>query len=225
MASEAIIPKGIHKPIFPDKDEDEIEIKSFSSDKYLVTNKKFLEFIKKNPKYKKSKISKLFADKTYLETWTGDLSYKKGDDNKPVVNVSWFVARAYCKAQGKRLPTTFEWEYFSNTSSKEFEEGALDWYSKAREELVEVGKSKPNKYGLYDTFGLVWEWTDDFFSNFMAGDSRSGPDFKDMFCAGAAIGTKDPKKYAAFIRYALRSSITATSTIGSLGFRCVKEIK
>lgn len=224
--TEVITPSGKLIPIFSDRGEEKIEVASLKVDKTPVTNKEFLLFVKENPEWQKEKISSLFAEETYLSHWSGNTTFPKGLEKKPVVYVSWFAARAYCDSQGKRLPNLFEWEYFSDSSSEEFEKNALLWYARTNEKTPEVGQKKANKFGLHDTNGLVWEWVEDFQSVIMAGDSRQGGDsvFKEMFCAGAALGAKDPKKYAAFIRYAMRASLKGKSTIKYLGFRCVQDM-
>lgn len=223
MASEeVIVPSGNYNPIFADRGEVDIKIQSLKVDKTPVTNSDFKKFLKSNTEWKKENISPLFAEITYLSHWKGS-----EDPKTPVVYVSWFAARAYCQSQGKRLPTLSEWEYFSDTSSEKFEENALLWYARSNEELTSVGKKKANRFGLHDTDGLIWEWVEDFQSVIMAADSRQGSAsiFQEMFCAGAAIGAKDPKKYAAFVRYAMRASLKGKSTIKYLGFRCVQEVK
>ena len=64
-------------------------------DEYAVTNAEFLEFVKANPAWSKSKVKRLFADTNYLKHWKSD--FEIGESNKniynsPVVNVSWFAA-------------------------------------------------------------------------------------------------------------------------------------
>ena len=53
-------------------------VEAFYIDKYLVTNSDFLDFVKKNSEWRKSKILKIFADSRYLGHWQDDLDFSKG---------------------------------------------------------------------------------------------------------------------------------------------------
>lgn len=224
FAQQTLVPGGNFEPLFQDKGEEAVSIPDLKVDTFPVTNEQFLKFLKKNPKWLRSKVTPVIADSNYLKKWTADLAFPPGINKYPVVHVSWFAARAYCKSQGGRLPTILEWEYFSDSQSPIHEAETLKWYAKGQEQMRSVGKSKANKFGLHDTSGLIWEWVDDFSSAIMSSDSREGTN-RDMFCGGAAVGSKNPKLYAAFMRYALRSSLKANYNTSSLGFRCVKDVK
>lgn len=215
------VPAGSFQPLFADKGEDKVQIPALQVDAMPVTNEQYLAFLRNNPKWTQSKVTSLTADTNYLKHWMGDLLFPSSLSKHPVVYVSWFAARAYCKAQGARLPTILEWEYFSDAANPEQEAATLKWYAKGQEAVQAVGSGKPNKFGLYNTSGLIWEWVEDFQSAIMSGDSRNGPN-RDMFCGGASLNSKDPKQYAAFMRYALRASLKGHYTTSSLGFRCVK---
>ena len=71
---------------------------------------------------------------------------------------------------------------------------------------------------------MVWEWTYDFNSVLISGESRKDvDDDSNLFCGSAAVGTTDLMNYAAFMRYAIRGSLNANYTMKNLGFRCVKD--
>ena len=87
-----------------------------------------------------------------------------------------------------------------------------------------VGQKPANVYGVKDLHGLVWEWTLDFNSVFVTGDNRQdGDKVKDLFCGDGATGAARREDYAAFMRYAMRSSLKADNGTANLGFRCAYD--
>ena len=71
--------------------------------------------------------------------------------------------------------------------------------------------------------GLIWEWVDDFNALLVSPDSRSGDDpDKIQFCGAGAINLQDRQNYAVLMRIALLSSLRASDSTTSLGFRCVR---
>lgn len=208
-----------------------IPIESFLIDRYPVTNIEFLKFTNKNSKWQKGKAPALFADKTYLKHWKGhDRIGSKGINNSPVVYVSWFAAKAYCEVQGKTLPTSDQWEYVAQMTSKseskeDLQKKILTWYSKpTRHPLANVGSAHENPLGVFDLHGLVWEWTLDFNSNLVTGESREDSSLnRGLFCGSGSLSSNDKENYPAFMRFAFRSSLKGQSSIGNLGFRCVHQ--
>lgn len=217
------------------RDSTVVEVKDFKMDIYPVTTKDYELFLKKNPKWRKSKVKSLFADKSYLSNWKNDFEIKDSIHAKSPVNyVSWFAAKAYCECQNKRLPTVDEWEYvaMADETTKDarvkpaFNEKILAWYEAPRTKENVIGETPKNAWGVYDLHGLVWEWTLDFNSVLITGESRKDVD-KDsnLFCGSAAVNATDLMNYAAFMRYAIRGSLKAKYSMKNLGFRCVKDIK
>ena len=208
-----------------------VKINDFYMDEHPVTQEDFVAFLQKYPEWKKSKTKQIFADKAYLSNWIEDDSYGTLNAQSPVNYISWFAARKYCECQGKRLPTTDEWEYVARASEnkedgskdKVFYQKILSWYEKPSPVVInDWGKFK-NYWGVYDMHGLIWEWTDDFNSVMISGESRkdAGED-NQQFCGAGALNSKDPSDYAAYMRYALRGSLKANYCLKNLGFRCVK---
>lgn len=125
---------------------------SFCIGKYPVTQKQWKEAMGNNP------------------------SNFKGED-RPVESISWEDVQKFVKklnekegADKYRLPSEAEWEYCcrAGTQTRYFfgdDESKLNeyaWYDKnSGSETHPVGQKKPNKWGLYDMNGNVWEWVQD----------------------------------------------------------------
>jgi formylglycine-generating enzyme required for sulfatase activity len=99
-------------------------------------------------------------------------------DRDPVVNVSWYDAKAYVAwlsrttGKGYRLPTEAEWEYAARARTTT----AYYWGDQVRSGQANcngcgslwddtstspVGSFVPNGFGLYDMAGNVWQWVED----------------------------------------------------------------
>jgi len=195
-----------------------------------VTNGDYLEFVRQNPQWRRSQARRLFVDEGYLRQWRGDLEL--GDSvsaQSPVVNVSWFAARAYCASRGRVLPTVDQWEYVAAASETKpdatrdakFQDRLRAWYSQPTpRRLPPVGSTFRDLYGIWDMHGLVWEWTADFSSAMVSGESRGDAALdKSLFCGSGAANAADFRDYAAFMRFAFRSSLSARYCVGNLGFR------
>lgn len=197
---------------------------------YSVTNAQYLEFVRANPQWRRSKVKRVFAESDYLKHWDSDLSFDPKLANSPVTYVSWFAARAYCQAQGARLPSQDEWEFAARadetskdaSKSKKFQQRILDWYSRPNPPRpAPIGSTFKNVYGVSDMHGLVWEWVNDFNTILLTGESRQDGELnRELFCAAGVTGSTDPGDYAAYMRYAFRSSLKSNYCLANLGFRC-----
>ncbi|MBW7867434.1 MAG: formylglycine-generating enzyme family protein [Brumimicrobium sp.] len=230
----ALIKGGSFKPLYV-TGQDAIKVNDFELDIYPVTNVEFQRFLIENPKWQKKNVLALYADSHYLSQFDESLKLKNGfKPNAPVTNISWFAARAYCECQGKRLATVDEWEYVAradqtskDASDKEgFTAYILSWYEKPNSYDKVIGSTFKNYWGVYDMHGLVWEWTYDYNSVLISGESRKDLDENaNLFCGGAAVNVEDLRNYAAFMRYAFRGSLKSNYSVKNLGFRCAKSVK
>jgi sulfatase modifying factor 1 len=210
------------------------DVAAFAMDTYPVTNAEYLAFVHQHPQWRKSQAKKLFVDSSYLAHWQGDLDLgAMAPPESPVVNVSWFAARAYLRTLGKDLPTVDQWEYVAAASetradaSREpaFFDRLRAWYGQpVRRPLPRIGSGFRTVHGARDLHGLVWEWTLDFNSALVTGESRGDSALeRTLYCGSGAVGAADFENYPAFMRYAFRSSLEARYAVGSLGFRGVRN--
>jgi formylglycine-generating enzyme required for sulfatase activity len=235
-AGMVLIPEGTYAPLLRGKDEpDRVEVPAFWLDARPVTNAEFLEFVRANPKWQRSRVGPLFADQGYLGDWKDDFELgSKAPSAAPVVRVSWFAARAYAAWSGKRLPSTAEWERAAavgfttedGASESGFSQAALAWFGRPMESpMPSAGLGRPNLHGARDLLSLVWEWVDDFNTAMVTGESRADTGLeRTLFCGAGAAGARDLKNYPAFMRAGMRSSLRASFVVPNLGFRCARSL-
>ena len=162
-------------PDEPDRDDDETQHKvTISKPFYIqateVTQKQWKRIMGNNPS-----------------------AFKNCGGNCPVEKVSWNDAQKFIaklnqieKTNKYRLPTEAEWEYACRAgNTTPFHTGNCISLEQARYAgefpmpgcpkgdseggTVKVGSFHPNPWGLYDMHGNVWEWCQDWYSDYASG--------------------------------------------------------
>jgi len=163
-----------------------------------------------------------------------------GYGQHPVIYVSWFDANAFAEWLGCRLPTEAEWEYAcragtetpfntgKNITTSQANYNGNDPYfeypkGKNRNETLPVGSFSPNKWGLYDMHGNVWEWCSDWHSKNIL-ENETNP--KGSKTGGVHVVRGGGYGYGAYwCRSAIRKAGYITGDINegnsNLGFRLV----
>ena len=198
------IPAGDYLPFYKGKSSTRtIPVRSFKVATRPVAREDYLDFVRENPRWQRSRVERLWAEASYLTDWAGDSDLGGADPHGAVTGVSWFAAKAYCASVGQRLPTTVEWEHALNVVGPSF--------------TVTNGTTASTNLAA-----SLWEWTADFNSVPVAGDDGdTNGSVATLFC-GAGARANDATDYGAFLRYSLRSSLKGNFALKNLGFRCAE---
>lgn len=221
---------GAYRPLYPpDPAQPVVQVAAFSLERHPVTVGQFRAFVVSAPAWQRGAAAGIVADSGYLASWTGPTVAAVADD-RPITEVSWFAARAYCAAIGRRLPTEDEWELVARASEVARDASddprwlsqILDWYARPfAGALPAVDQGPANAWGVHDMHGLVWELVEDFNNTLISSDARESGDGERLrFCGVGAVSAQDVRDYASFMRVAFRSSLEGNTTARSLGFRC-----
>lgn len=230
------LPGGAFRSALKYEDQPALRIAPFQLMETPVTNAQFLAFVEANPRWQRGATPSVFAEARYLRHWAGPRQLgAQALPQQPVVNVSWFAADAYCKAQGARLPTWSEWEYAAAADELRkdarkdpvWRERILAWYARpSSAALPRVGLQAANAHGVRDLHGLVWEWTEDYSALLVDADNRKQGDAdKAKFCGAGALSMDDRENYAVLMRVAMLSSLEGADVTPNMGFRCARSAR
>lgn len=233
-ADYAPLPGDTFKSVLPaDGKAAPAQIAAFQMRTEPVTNAEYLAFVNTHPQWRRDRVPAIFADSRYLTHWSGAVTLgEEALPDQPVTRVSWFAAQAYCESEQARLPTWYEWEYAAAAdghradarSDPQWRESVLAWYGRpSNTPLPRIGGA-PDVHGIRDLNGLVWEWVSDFNALLVGVDSRDqdGAD-KSKFCGAGALNMQQKENYATLMRVAMLSSLNASDTATTMGFRCVRS--
>jgi len=175
-----------------------------------------------------------------VEEWNavmgGAVDLPPNEKDLPVTNVSWNDARDFVEELNGlengslfRLPTESQWEFAARAGSggryffgdAESELKRSGWYAaNSNHRPHAVGGLQPNKLGLYDVHGNVWEWCDDRFGSY--------PDFRVKEPAGPKEGSLRVRRGGGYAndakdcRSSKRDGARPESRSPDVGFRLVK---
>lgn len=237
---------------FAEGDADELPVHrvyldAYSIGKHQITNREFKAFIAdKGYEYSKYWDAGGFADYGKEPRYWRDTRFHggglPGNEDFPVVGVSWFEAQAFCKwlslktGQVYRLPTEAEWERAarglmqSRYAWGDHWDGSLANYEHSGDPyepgLTPKGFFKDNitPEGICDLIGNIWEWCQDWYggSAYYASAKKNNP-------TGPANGTSRVLRGGGWVdsayyqRAANRNSSFPENRNPIQGFRCVRE--
>jgi sulfatase modifying factor 1 len=224
-----IIPSGSFLMGSNDGEDDErpihnVLIDSFCLGKHEITQKQWVDLMETRPWQK--------------------VEYVREGDNFPAVNINWYDVKHFIRKLNHiskehfRLPTEAEWEYAcrAGTTSK-FSHGSLKmglsqyaWYydnAFKKDEMYahEVGTRKPNKWGVYDMMGNVYEWCSDWYRRNYYNKSPVHNPPGALYGKCKAVRGGDWARTDYFLRVASRRYYSPHYKDINMGFRLAKGIE
>ena len=156
-----------------------VTVDDFEMSKYEITNQQYADFMNEigansDGSYDGTEYLAMDDGDCQIDYASGEFVPESGKDNYPVIEVTWYGAKAFCKHYGGRLPTEAEWEFAarggnSATATEYAGSDNIDevaWYEfNSGGSTHEVGTKSPNELGLYDMTGNVHEWCNDWYDS------------------------------------------------------------
>lgn len=162
-----------------------VSVEDFLLDRCLVTNRQFHQFVAScgyeqmslwDPAILAAVLD--FVDQTGMpgpHFWR-DGRYPRGEEDYPVVGVSWFEAAAFARWVGKRLPTDAEWVKAASwpvpVAAGVWQQRKFPWGNAMERNRANLWGAGPGRTvpvdefregasvgGVHQLVGNVWEWT------------------------------------------------------------------
>ena len=180
-----------------------------------------------------------FVTETFRERRPDDRGWGRG--RRPVINVSWYDARAYVAwlsqetGQPYRLLSEAEWEYAARAGSTTRyswgddpptpEQANFSFESRGNAKTSEVGTFPPNSWGLYDMHRNVHEWVEDCWNESCEGAAPDGSAWTSGDCSRRVLRGCFWVAYPEGFRLAERIYNPSVTRLNYIGFRVARTLR
>jgi formylglycine-generating enzyme required for sulfatase activity len=194
-----------------------VNLPAYWIDKYEVTNEQFLDF----------SIKSGYTTEGTKEGKDWQLFFTPEKSLFPVLYLTWNDATAYCKANGKRLPTEEEWEKAARGpngnaypwGNEWADDRSNTWESGTSGKTVAVGQfDDVSFYGVHDMFGNVQEWTGSLYRTYK-GNPKKDPQERENWRVIRGLSNR----YKGKLSYLWNRSAYSPAALYDFGFRCAKD--
>ena len=173
-----------------------------------------------------------------------------GRGNRPVINVNWTDMQSYLRwlavktGYNYRLLSEAEWEYAARAgSTKTYSWGQIPDHNKANfgadtccsgskdgediwaDQTAPVGSFPPNKFGLYDMLGNVYERTADCWNPSYVNAPLDGSAWLEGDCSARVLRGGSWISSPEFIRASERDAYNGYYRANVMGFRVARELQ
>lgn len=231
-----------------------VQVSAFAMARFPVMQRLYMELMGESPSHDQAEKQPIWFMPTVKVSWFDAVRFcnrlsqraglrpcyritepppeRKSDDGREVQpDVEWDQS-----ADGYRLPTEAEWEYacragtetaysFGDDPAQLGEHAWLDHNSWTQSH--EVGMKKPNRWGLHDLHGNVWEWCWDWYGEYLeisaqGRSSRLVSPVGPQTGAGRVVRGGSFYNGPLFLRSANRNRREPEDRYWNVGFRCVR---
>lgn len=202
-----------------------VQVDAFAIDEVEVTNERYMTFV--------TTTGHRSPPNPY---GTGVLVSAKGIERLPVVQVTWYDAKAYCAWAKKRLPTEAEWEKAARgTDGRTFPWGEdaptakranydREWVEDKTLHAVGSLPGGDSPYGIKDMAGNAREWVQDWYDpDYYANAPAKNPQGPDKGIVRVIRGGSWHSPHSDITATARGRGGFALQTHGT-GFRCVRSL-